>query len=89
MTTLTRNTARTISIIEFTHTDGSTQGGVVSAQREFFSVVSHPRYGDVKGRRFAYEDVAEYRVLSYREPVHLPVFGDLMSGVLTDRTIGE
>lgn len=89
MPTLTRDIARKISIIEFTHTDGSTHGGVVSAHPDYFSVVSHPRYGDTVGRRFDYADVAEYCVVSYREPVHLPVFGNLMSGVLTDRTIGE
>lgn len=78
---LTYAKARQISIIEFTHVDGTEHGGAIMAQRTTFSVVSFPRYGDTERRRFRYEDVASYRVVERRQPVHLPTFERLMGGL--------
>lgn len=75
----TRATARKTSIIEFRHIDGSTHGGVVGGTvAETFSVVSYPRYGDTKSRRFKYTDVAEVLSATPRNPVHLEHFGKLL-----------
>lgn len=77
----TQSKARQTSTIEFRHTDGSIQGGVVGGTvRETFSVVSHPRYGDTASRRFRYEDVAEVLSSTPRRPVELPTFSRLMNG---------
>lgn len=76
-----RAAARETSYIEFRHTDGSIQGGMVGGTiAETFSVVSVPRYGDREARKFRYEDVAEIIKSEPRNPVHLPTFNRLMGG---------
>lgn len=78
----TRTLARKTSIIEFRHTDGTLQGGLVGGTvKDTFSVVSYPRYGDTKQRRFRYEDVAEILEIEERHPVHLPEFSRLTKGL--------
>ena len=77
----TRALARKTSTIEFRHTDGSVQGGVVNGTvADTFSVTSLPRYGDTKGHRFRYEDVAEVLEVTPRQFVSLPTFDRLMGG---------
>lgn len=78
----TRSMARATSIIEFRHTDGTIQGGVVvTPAADTFGVVSHPRYGDTKSRRFRYEDVAEVHHQATRACPPLSQFDRLMRGV--------
>lgn len=77
----TRAKARQTSIVRFRHVDGTEQGGVIGGTyADHFTVVSHPRYGDTKGRAFRYDQVAEILEATPRSYVPLPTFGRLMSG---------
>lgn len=77
----TRAQARQTSILTFRHIDGTEHGGACGGTTpETFSVVSHPRYGDTKPRRFRYDEVAEVLRADARNPVPLATFSRLMSG---------